>query len=140
MACSAAVGQHCGHMTIPASMSARLPPHTEAIEDEPVDTEQRQSVSSGPPPQTLSAARDAPLDSSTSDVTRMVKGKSGGTTGLSAFSASAPEHTHTHTLRHETPLRLGGEGHERLTLTVTQLSPVDPSHLPDLIGGIRRKL
>ncbi len=42
-----AQGANQTELIIPASMSAKLPPHTEAIEDEPEDTEQRQSMSSG---------------------------------------------------------------------------------------------
>lgn len=80
-----------------------------------------------------------PLDSSTSDVTRMVKGKSAGMTGLKAFSASAPNVTHTADIA-EVQRRNSWGSYAGNTLTVTELPAVHSSHPPDLIGGIWRKL
>lgn len=84
---------------LPASIRARLPPHAEAMEEDPKGvrgvsglinfTTQLKSTWRG------CAGSGSPLDSSTSAVTLMVKGKSLGMTGLRAFSASAPSHRET---------------------------------------------
>lgn len=88
------------NLSIPESMSAKLPPHTEAIEDDPVHHTQQQNINEKNSYTThhmraFTLGNLLPLDSSTSDVTRMVKGKSVGMTGLKAFSASAPTIKHT---------------------------------------------
>lgn len=96
---------------IPASISARLPPHAEAMEEEPEGGIGGCGRGGGAHGEVVSCANftihfkstlqyimyqvgcfrsGSPLDSSTSAVTLMVKGKSLGMTGLRAFSASAP--------------------------------------------------
>lgn len=89
----------------------------------------------------------SPFDSSTSEVTLIVKGKSLGMTGLRAFSASAPLETNimnmtwcTQAANFMMQLTTCMKKFCILTPTMSKLSPIDASHLSNLIGCIWREL